>query len=222
MAPVTVFQRIAIAPPRAAIYRRLGFRSASTRLSEAQRRETEAAIDAAADLIRLAGASRRLAVVERGPDRIVLDGGAVLASRRLADFLGTSREVLLMGATAGEAIMAAIRADMAEGRATRGVVLDATASEMTDAALDWITAVENRALRREGRTLLTARYSAGYGDLDLEHQTLFHRLLELNRLGVSLTPSRILLPEKSVTAITGLREIAVETPRDAATRNEAI
>jgi len=93
---------------------------------------------------------------------------------------------------------------------------------MTDAALDWITAVENRALRREGRTLLTARYSAGYGDLDLEHQTVFHRLLELDRLGLSLTPSRILLPEKSVTAITGLREIAVETPRDAATRNEAI
>ena len=69
MAPVNFFQRIAIAPPRTAIYRRLGFRPDSTRLSEAQRRETEAAIDAAADLIRLAGASRRLAVIERGPGR---------------------------------------------------------------------------------------------------------------------------------------------------------
>jgi hypothetical protein len=87
---------------------------------------------------------------------------------------------------------------------TRAVVLDAAASEIVDAALDWIMAYCNQGLRREGKMLMNTRYSAGYGDLALDSQRAFYRLLGLERLGVSMTDTCILVPEKSVTAVTGV------------------
>jgi hypothetical protein len=109
-----------------------------------------------------------------------------------------------MGATGGTAIMEAIQEDMAGRNATRGVVLDAVASEIVDKGLDWIMDYFRRVLRREGKTLLNSRFSAGYGDFELENQRLFHRLLEMERLGVTITAGCLLVPEKSVLAVTGI------------------
>jgi len=63
----------------------------------------------------------------------------------------------------------------------------------------------NRTLLRENRQLLKKRYSAGYGDLLLETQKTIHRLLQLDRIGIRITDSCMLIPEKSVTAVTGIR-----------------
>ena len=109
-----------------------------------------------------------------------------------------------MGATAGPEIMTAIQEDAAGRNVTRGVVLDATAGETVDAALDWIMAYYNQTLRRQGKRLLSARYSAGYGDLALENQRTMYRLLALEKIGVEIMETCILIPEKSVTAITGI------------------
>ena len=78
---------------------------------------------------------------------------------------------------------------------------------MTDATLDWIMSYLRSSLRRENRTILPRRYSAGYGDFLLENQRILFRLLQLDRFGVTLTESCLLIPEKSVTAITGILDI---------------
>jgi hypothetical protein len=109
-----------------------------------------------------------------------------------------------MGATAGREIMNAIEEDATGANVTRGIVLDAAASEIVDDALDWIVDYFNQSLRRENRRLLGKRYSAGYGDLFLEAQKAMHRLLQLDRIGIEITESCMLSPEKSVTAITGI------------------
>ena len=61
-------------------------------------------------------------------------------------------------------------------------------------------------MRREAPGLyLRPRFSPGYGDLDISHQRAMFDLLELEkRLGLSLTQTQMMLPEKSVTAIAGL------------------
>jgi len=100
--------------------------------------------------------------------------------------------------------MEAIQSDIGGRNATRGVVLDATASEVVDAGLDWIMGYFRQSLRREGKTLLNSRFSAGYGDFALENQRLIHRLLQMDRLKVTITESCLLVPEKSVTAVTGI------------------
>ena len=64
-------------------------------------------------------------------------------------------------------------------------------------------------LRREAPGLyLRPRFSPGYGDLDISHQRAMFDLLELEkRLGLSLTQTHMMLPEKSVTAIAGLSDV---------------
>jgi hypothetical protein len=204
MGSVRYFDAIAVATPYEAIYRRLGYRRGVTGLSPREKAETEASIDKALSLIRLQGAALRLSVRREGSASVILPDGTVFESRRFFKFADACEEILLMAATAGPEIMREIQNDAAGRNITRGVVLDAAASEITDAALDWIMGYANQTLRREGRRLLPSRYSAGYGDLPLESQRVMHRLLDLERIGVTITDHCILVPEKSVTAITGI------------------
>ncbi len=202
--PVTVFDSIPLRTPVRDIYRRLGWRSGRTELPDERRREVDRQIREAESMIRLRGAARRIPIRSREGGRIVLSGGETLESAKLSRFLEGCPEVVLMAATAGGDIVAAASRDTAAGSATRGVVLDAAASEITDAALDWIAAWFNGTLLREGRRLLKKRYSPGYGDLALESQRILFGLLELGRIGVSLTDHSLLVPEKSVIALTGI------------------
>jgi len=190
--------------PDEAIYRRLGFRRASTRMSPEQQAETERFIRVAQDMVRLQGAFLRQPVRVEPPERTVLANHVEFQSKNLVAFLRDAREMVLMAATAGEENMQAIRRDAAEEFITRAVVLDAAASEAVDAALDWIMGYLRQSLRREGKVLMNTRYSAGYGDLALENQRTIHQLLDLERLGIGLTESCILVPEKPVTAMTGI------------------
>jgi hypothetical protein len=198
------FESIPVTMPRSAIYRRLGYRKDATRISPGQREEVEGYIADALSLLQLKGSALRLPIGIEKPALIRLPGGDAFASRKLARFLAGAREAILMGATAGTPIMEAIEADMAGRNATRGVVLDAPAGEVVDAALDWIMGYFRQTLRREGKSLLNSRFSAGYGDFDLQNQKLMHRLLHMDRLGVAITESCLLVPEKSVTAVTGI------------------
>jgi len=198
------FETIPLVPPRPAIFRRLGYRRDTTRIGAGLSHEIEGYLTEAQELIALRGTARRLSCRIEPPARVILSAGTVFESRKLTHFLKDADELLLMGATAGAAVMEAIQADTSGGNVTRGVVLDAAASETVDAALDWITAYFRQLLRREGKALLNSRFSAGYGDFALENQRDMHRLLQLEQLGVAITPACLLVPEKSVTAVTGI------------------
>jgi hypothetical protein len=201
------FERITIEPPLQAIYRRLGYRKGLTRIKPDDSKALGESLELARSLIALQGAARRLPVLSKDSRRIRLTDNLCLESANLAALLANSQEVLLMGATAGAAVIEAIRQDTADDNLTRAVVLDAAASETVDAALDWMEALFARQLRREGRQLTKSRFSCGYGDLALANQKLFYDLLDLKRFGVELTENCILKPEKSVTAVAGIEPI---------------
>ena len=134
----------------------------------AQQEEIERYIGDASSLIHLKGAGLRMPITEIKGARIILPDGAEFESRQLVRLLADCSEIVLMGATAGREIMDAIEKDATGANLTRGIVLDAAASETVDASLDWIMDYFNQSLRRENRRLLRKRYSAGYGDLFLE------------------------------------------------------
>lgn len=205
MHPVLFFDTINIETPCDKIYRRLGYRKGITSIEPRQAKEVEASISSARSLIKLRGAALRLPIGEKKDSRIILSGvSEPFRSRRLAGFLRGCDETLLMAATAGGEIMAAIEEAAGDGRLTKGVVFDAAASEMVDAALDWLMSYFARELRRENKALTKRRFSAGYGDFLLENQGTIFRMLELERIGVRITESFVLVPEKSVTAIAGV------------------
>ncbi len=190
--------------PMKAIYKRLGFKKGVTELNPADQDKLEAAINEAFGIVHLKGAACMLDLVSVDQSGIELEDTTVFTSSALAGMLSGCAQVLLMGATAGQAIMEEISSATQSENLTRAVILDAVASEMTDSGLDWIMDYMNQELMRKARRITKARFSAGYGDFSLENQKAIHELLRLDKIGVLITDRCILMPEKSVTAIAGI------------------
>lgn len=204
MESATFLNNIVVSPPLVKIYRRLGFKKTTSQISSKTQKETDRIITQAAALISLRGSFMRLAINDNINGKISLYGDAIFHSKKLSVFLRDCKEAVLMGATAGNEITEAIKEKSAQGDLQAAVIYDATASEMADAALDWIMDYINQLIRREKKTLLPRRFSAGYADFDLSNQKIIYQLLALEKIGVRITNECILLPEKSVTAISGL------------------
>lgn len=204
MESVIFFEKIPLDPPLEKIYQRMGFKKHITEISAFQQNETDAFIRESSSLVTLQGMSLRLKIIQNDGDKISLSGDLTFNSKKLSAFLRDCREVILMGATCGGAIMEAIRDKSSRNDLTAAVVYDATASEIVDAGLDWIMHYVNQQLRREGKTLLPRRFSAGYADFDLENQKIIYEKLLMEKFGVKINSSFILIPEKSVTAIGGI------------------
>ena len=205
MKSVVFFDSINISVPRREIFKRLGYRKGITRVGRGQEEVIEDYIEYALSLIHLKGAARRISIKEKSSSSIVLLNGIVFESKGLSKMIGNCEEIILMGATAGDDVIESIKEDTEADQLTRGVILDAVASEMVDASLDWIVDYFNRELRRENKQLTKSRFSAGYGDFILENQKWIYDILEFERIGVRINEHCILMPEKSVTAVAGIQ-----------------
>ena len=195
---------ISIDPPYAKIYFRLGYKKRATKLSLTQQKETDRFIEEAVSFILLKGSILRTTISKNDGEEITLSENLTFSSKKLSALLKDCPEAVLMGATAGSTIMDAILEKTRQDDLTAAVVYDATASEMVDAALDWIMDYLNQQVRREGKRLLPRRFSAGYADFKLENQKMIYEKLQMDKIGVTINSGFILLPEKSVTAISGI------------------
>ena len=61
-------------------------------------------------------------------------------------------------------------------------------------------------LRKEGK-YITNRYSPGYGDLPIDiNEDIINLLNTSNKIGLTITKDKIMIPRKSVVAIIGISE----------------
>ena len=136
-------------------------------------------------------------------DRFRIEGMDVV-SRNLSRNLRGCSEVCLMAATLGLGPDRLVQRAEALGKMSRAVILQAAAAAMIEAYCDDV----NEEIRREAAPkglFLRPRFSPGYGDFSLEHQTELFRILEVQKkIGVTLTESLLMMPSKSVTAVIGL------------------
>ncbi len=204
---VQLFDSIPIATPTEAIYKRLGYKEGDTQLTGQQQDDLAKCIDEAVELIELKALAARIGIAEIMPDGIVLAGGIEFKSKNLSSWMIGCNEMLIMASTAGSKIMQAIKESSSKDGLSQAVVYDAVGSEMADSVFDWLITYYNRELRREEKCLDAKRYSAGYGDFKLENQKVIYDLLNLKQIGVDITEKCILVPEKSVTAMVGVKEV---------------
>ena len=136
-------------------------------------------------------------------DRFRIEGMDV-TSRNLSRNLRGCSEVCLMAATLGLGPDRLVQRAEALGKMSRAVILQAAAAAMIEAYCDDV----NEEIRKEAAPkglFLRPRFSPGYGDFSLEHQTELFRILEVQKkIGVMLTGSLLMMPSKSVTAVIGL------------------
>ena len=136
-----------------------------------------------------------------------LEDGAVLgvtfAGNDIPRMLDPCEEVVLFGATLGPGVeRLMMRYEVVN--AADSVIMDACASTAIENICNNFESDMRRTVEAEGR-YLTDRFSPGYGDLPISEQPKFFALLDMTRrIGVSLTPTTIMVPRKSVTAIMGI------------------
>jgi len=189
---------------RGLIFARLGYKKGKTELKEKDCDFINEQIEQALLLCQARGAMCFCPIKECGDNKVVLADGTEFLSARLAKFLANSREVVLMAATLGREISTEIARAVEKGNPVTGLVFDAVASQVVDAALDWLMDLINKMIKIKGQSLTKHRFSPGYGDLGLEHQKIIYDLLDLKRLDMAITDKFMLEPEKSVIAIAGI------------------
>ena len=143
-------------------------------------------------------------VRETRPDAVVLDGCALsLTGHDIATHLADATEVVLLAATLGADVDRELRR-LSLTDALGQVILDSAATALAERAADAAEA-HARAYAADQGSFASRRFSPGYGDLPLSVQPAFLATLDATRqLGITLTPSHLMVPTKSVTAIVGI------------------
>lgn len=137
-------------------------------------------------------------------DMVELEGCTLrLVGHDIAEHLASATEVVLMAVTLGADIDRELRR-LSLINTLEQVIFDAVATALVERAADAANAqVRAHAAKREAYT--SWRFSPGYGDLPLSVQRDFLAALDATRqLGITLTPSDLMVPTKSVTALVGI------------------
>ncbi|MBD3320697.1 MAG: methionine synthase [Chitinivibrionales bacterium] len=200
------FTRIPIEIPERMVLIRLGYNRRKTTLSADQKSTLDRNISDGFSLCELRGCYMRMDIEKHEAGKTVLEDGSELTGTSLAKLLQNSHAVALMASTAGPDIVQAAAKSIDRGDGATGVIYDAVGGQSADAALGWINEYVRQSLSRKREHLTKRRFSPGYGDVALENQKSMYRLLDLERLGLQLTPGCMLVPEKSVTAIAGIEQ----------------
>ena len=141
--------------------------------------------------------SETAVVIHAGTENVTLE------SESLCRNLSGCMRAILLAATIGPSC------DMLVRRAGVTSAADASIYQAAGAAaIEAFLDSENDRLKSEyekdGLTL-RPRFSPGYGDLKLDHQKDWFRLLDISKqIGIELTDSLLMVPTKSVTAIIGI------------------
>ena len=133
-----------------------------------------------------------------------LVGTKLLLSGQTAErMLAQCAQAVLLACTLGTKFDAMVRSAQVRDMA-RAVILDACGSALVEQGCD--EAEQDIAARFPG-LYLTDRFSPGYGDLPLSLQPGLCAVLDAERrVGIHVTPSFLMNPGKSVTAVIGLAD----------------
>lgn len=167
------------------------------------RREAERMADELSDAIQ-PRYFYRVESVDHLPDRVRLQRTELdLAGSTALEMLAGCDQAVLLACTLGARFDAKLLAIQARDMA-KAVIYDALGSAFVEAGCDQ---AERDIAARFPDLFLTDRFSPGYGDLPLDIQpTLCAALDTGRRLGVTVTPSLLMNPVKSVTAVIGLSD----------------
>lgn len=153
-------------------------------------------------LISPSATSRSYPITAKG-ENVIETEAFELPGRDIARLLKDSIEVILCATTIGNELEEEINSLLKKKKVLEATILDAIGSTAADTAMDYLNNLLKAEATRKGLSL-TRRYSPGYGDFPLLIQ---EKLIEFSggkSLGIRVSPSYILIPRKSVTAVIGV------------------
>lgn len=126
-----------------------------------------------------------------------------LKGKDIFNLLKNSDKCILLAATIGSEIERKIKL-YSKCNLTKALILDSCATTAIEEVCDNLQSSIGKEMLN-GEEKFTFRYSPGYGDLSLDIQKDFIRILDCERkIGLKVSSEMILFPRKSVTAIIGI------------------
>lgn len=142
-------------------------------------------------------------IIQLRADSILLEGGIILHSRKMARALAGAHKVVAFVATVGEKVDQAIEDLMQDGRVANAYVGDALGSAAVEKLANTFQEHLDRKLSARGQTT-GPRFSPGYCDWPLTEQHKLFRLVKASVAKVRLGETALMSPRKSISAIFGI------------------
>lgn len=149
-------------------------------------------------------------VVRPAPGTVSLAPGLVIVSGHIDRLLAPCTEAYGLAVTIGPHLEAQRDRYLARGETTRALILDAIGSVAAEALAEEAHARIRAEAEARGMTA-TPRFSPGYGDWPVSAQADVLRWLAADGIGICLTDQSQMIPEKSVSAILGIRAPGART-----------
>lgn len=140
---------------------------------------------------------------QAGSFSVLLDGGASFVGEGIHRLLAASHYAAVFVLTIGDKIDAAM-AKLAPQDFTEAYFLDGVASAMTDGLLQLLKCE----LQQEATKLgceLSYRFSPGYARWHLQEQEKIFKLLKGEEIGITLSETYFMLPQKSLSGVFGFK-----------------
>lgn len=139
-------------------------------------------------------------------------GGFILPGQDIRRHLSGCHECVLMAATLGNLIERHLSALQVTDM-THALIFDCCATAAIEEYCDEIQAEVDCYAKEQG-SVITFRYSPGYGDFPIDSQRSFVALLDApRRIGLTASMEHLLIPRKSVTAVIGIAKEPPKEPR---------
>ena len=134
----------------------------------------------------------------------ILNTTLTLKGKSIKKHLNNSNEIYLLAATLGAQVDKKI-SYYEKISVTKSMIFDACATTAIEAGCDKVESEIKKEVLKEGYADITFRYSPGYGDLSIDIQKEFLRVLNApKKIGLTASKYNMLIPTKSVTAIIGV------------------
>jgi hypothetical protein len=181
------------------IYRHLGYPPEAIPAPSMAERIAQVVAEAQ-QFLRPRGTYSVYAVSSRTARSLKLDNTTI--SGNIGEYLEQADRVAVFAVTVGEEISHLSESAAKNGDALSAWIIDAAGSWAAEAAADALMLRIRRHLQ-DGQEL-TLRYSPGYCGMDIGQQRKLFQLVQADFVGVTLMPSMLMHPLKSITGLVGL------------------
>ena len=160
-------------------------------------------MQAAAPALTAIGGYRILPLTEASIDYLTIEGQRFETGRIIAKPLQQADHLAVFACTAGPVIRQLYDRYRREEDPLKAFIADTLGTVVVEKAMDKVQAYLEAEVSQQG-WLITNRYSPGYCGWHVSEQQKLWTLLPTGFGGISLTPSSLMLPEKSVSGFIGL------------------
>jgi hypothetical protein len=200
-----VIKTLPFEPKPNQVYARMGFKPWKAEIPSGMMPLVDQAIELGRRLIEPQGCWECHTISTSRIEGIQTDQGLSVNSQKVAVWMEDCHALYLTAITLGTRLDHQVADLSANGQMTLGFLLNAYGAEAAEALMESMDRHLKNLARRDG-WITTKRYSPGYGDWEIRAQEPLLRLIRADQIGINLTDSYLMVPEKSVSAIIGVKK----------------